>query len=450
MDRVPASRGTRRTAVGFALGAALASALAPLTAAADTVDANATTLFQGMQAVRDGQVHTVLPLMELVSINARNLENPLVGNLSMVISGWGGIQGGDSTITPPGLGPGATGDLSLAYIEGSEFHDHLQVRLGRQMVTGGAAQVLSIDGASVTVLARGNIGITAYGGGVVVPRFASSEGDAAAGFRAFWRWSFDGEVGISFVDVLEHGITAREEVGVDAHLVPWRGVTLTGFALVSTLELRLAEGAVTATWQPLRDLQLTAAYRRTAPDLFISAASIFSVFAEEQQDEIGGSIFYRFSKVANCDADFQAIETEEGWGNRAQLRANFHLGPAVTLGIQGKELLLQVAPAGAPPPFMPVTEAGKNGYWAAIGFGVLHFTPSLFSTFDLEAYKFRAPVNGQENSFTGELTLNYDIQRVWRFSLAGRESVTPLLAQGGEIIARVSYSPALGAQEKRP
>jgi hypothetical protein len=449
---MPAGCGARGTVVGSGLGALLAwgVALVPSPAAADTIDANATTLFQGIQAVRDGQVHSVYPLMELVSLNARNLQNPWVDNLSMVVSGWGGLQGGDSTITPPGLGPGATGDLSLAYVEGSEFHDHLQLRLGRQMITGGAAQVLSIDGASVTVLARGNIGITAYGGGVVVPRYTSSEGDAAGGARAFWRWTFDGEVGVSFVDVLEHGIIARQEVGVDAHMVPWRGLTLTGFALVSTLELRLAEGSVTATWQPLRDLQLTAVYRRTAPDLFISAASIFSVFAEEQQDEIGGSIFYRASKRVNFDGDFQAIETEEGWGNRAQLRANFQVGRAMTFGVQGKELLLQVAPAGAPPPFMPVTEAGKNGYWAAIGFGVLHFTPSLFSTFDLEAYKFRAPVNGQENSFTGELTLNYDIQNVWRFSIAGRESVTPLLAQGGEIIARVSYSPALGAQGKKP
>jgi hypothetical protein len=334
-------------------------------------------------------------------------------------------------------------------VQGTEFDKKLQFRLGRQNVTGGAAQVLPIDGASITVMPLKNIGVTAYAGALVIPRFATAQGDAAAGARIFWRPTFETETGISFVDVLDHGLTARQELGFDARYVPWRWLTLTAYALVSTLEWwRLAEGSLTATWQPLPALQLTADYRRVAPDLFISATSIFSVFAEEQQDEIGGSGFYRVNKWLNIDGNFHAIHTEEGWGNSAQLRATFHLAPAATFGLQGRELLVQVGPPGAPGPYMPITEGGANGYWALVGFSTYHFSPRFFATIDLEAYRFRAPVNGRENSLYGALTVNYDLGRLWQFSVAGIQSATPLLVNNSEIIARIVFNPSISFRER--
>jgi hypothetical protein len=350
---------------------------------------------------------------------------------------------------PGAPGSPAAGDLSLAYVQGSEFNQHLQLRLGRQDVTGGAAQVLPIDGASLTLMATKNLGINLYGGALVIPRFATADGDAATGGRAFWRPTFDTEIGASFVEVLQAGYTTRQEAGLDARYTPWRWLTLTGYALVSTLEWRLAEGSVTATFQPIRNLTITADYRRTAPDLFISAASIFSVFAEEQQDEVGGSAFYRATRWLTFDGDFHAIDTEEGWGNRAQLRASLRFGPTVSVGLQGRELQVQIAPTSGPVPFMPVTEGGDNGYWAAVAFGTYHFSPRLFATLDLEAYRFRAPVNGDENSLTGTVTANYDISRWWRVSVAGVESETPLLAQNSEIIARVVFNPTVSYQEHK-
>ncbi len=434
---------SRRLGLTLSLWAISARALA------DNVDATATTLVQGMRDLRDGQVYSVVPVTELVSINARDLDNPYVDHLSFVFSGWGSLQFGD-TVAMPGAGHALGGDLSLAYVQGSEFDDHLQLRLGRQDVIGGAAQVLPIDGASVTVTPWKDFGLTAYGGALVVPRFATATGDAAAGARAFWRPTFDSEVGVSFVDVVQGGLTERQELGVDAHVVPWRWLTLSGYALTSTLEWRLAEASITATVQPLRDLQITADYRRSAPDLFISAASIFSVFAEEQQDEVGGSAAYRLDRWVSFDGDFHGINTEEGWGHRGGLRANFHLGGVATLGLQGRELLVQMAPAGTPAPFMPLTEAGANGYWAATAFGLYRFSPRLFATLDLEAYRFRALVNGQENSLSATLTASYDLTPLWRFTLAGVQSATPLLAQNTEILVKIVFNPTLTLQVRKP
>lgn len=364
-----------------------------------------------------------------------------------MLSGWGTYQFGDS-VAMPGA-PGTSGDLSLAYVQGTEFNQHLQLRLGRQDVIGGAAQVLPLDGASVTISPRRDMGLTVYGGALVIPRFATAAGDAAAGGRVFWRPTFDSEIGASFVEVLDNGLTERQEMGLDARYVPWRWLTLSGYALVSTLEWRLAEGSLTATWQPLRDLQVTVDYRRSAPDLFISAASIFSVFAEEQEDEVGGSAYYRVTRWLSFDGDFHGIDTDEGWGHRGQLRASFHFAPTASFGIQGKELQVQIAPATGPVAFMPVTEGGDNGYWAATCFGTYHFSPTLFATLDLEAYRFRAPVNGEVNSLTGAATVSYDITKFWRVSIAGLELQTPLLAQNSEILAKIAFNPTFSFREHK-
>ncbi len=433
-----------RERTGRAL-ALLALAL-PLPARADNVDATMTTLVQGFQDLRDGQVHSVVPIIELVSVRGTDIQNSAVDDLSFVLSGWGALQLGDQFQFAD---PGSGGDLDLAYVQGSEFDKHLDFRVGRQLVTGGSAQVLPIDGADVTVTPVKDFGLTAYGGAIVVPRFAVAEGDAAAGARAFWRPSLTSEVGASFVDVLDQGLVARQEAGLDAHVVPLQALTLTAYALLSTIDDRLAEGELSATWQPLPSLELTGEYRRTAPDLFISAASIFSVFAEERQDEVGGSGSWRISRWFAVDGDFYGIGTEEGWGHRGRARVKLTAGPTTTVGLEGRELLLQLAPAYGVTGFIPVTEAGENGYYAADLFGTCHFSPALLAALDLEDYRFRAPVNGQSESYDGTISVVYDVSKLWQVSLAGVEAVTPLVAPNTEVIARVVFNPTVSFREHK-
>ncbi len=66
------------------------------------------------------------------------------------------------------------------------------------------------------------LGITAYGGAPVTPRFATRQGDVAGGGRVFWRRSFDTEVGLSFIEVLDCGLVARQDIGADARVRPTR------------------------------------------------------------------------------------------------------------------------------------------------------------------------------------------------------------------------------------
>ncbi len=415
--------------------AALIAAVAvPSGAAADNIDASITGLVQGRQDPRDGEVHTVVPTLALISVRATDIQNPVVDNLSVVMSGWGGFQFGDPLDNRLGAG-----DLDVAYVEGSELNNRLSLRAGRQLVTGGSAQVLPIDGASLTVRPFDGVGVTAYGGALVVPRFATSVADAAAGARAWYRYNVNTEVGLSFVDVLQNGLVARQELGVDARMTPVRSLTLNGYALLSTLDARLAEADAAATWQPFLPLQITLDYRRTAPDLFISAASIFSVFAEDRHDEVGGSLFYQLTSWATFDADFHGLYTEAGtepgWGHRVQARIKTYLGPRreLTLGVEGRNLTFP-----------------GNGYYEARAFGTWRFFKQAFASIDLDVYQFRAPVNGQYSSYDGTLSIVYNLLPSWQVALSGVAAATPFLERSTQIIARVVYTPSLNVREKKP
>src|SRR5215472_2044889 len=136
--------------------------LVPGVAAAQTVDATALTLLSGRQDPRDGQLHTVVPAYEDIWISARDLDVPGVAGARVVISGWGmlALDGADPT-----------GDLDVAYIEGSVLERRLALRLGRQIVASGVARNLQLDG--LDAIARGPAGLVlqVYGGAPVAPRF---------------------------------------------------------------------------------------------------------------------------------------------------------------------------------------------------------------------------------------------------------------------------------------
>src|SRR5262249_59733468 len=96
-----------------------------------------------------------------------------------------------------------------------------------------------------------------------------------------------------FVEVLDDGRADRQELGADARLFLGGEVTLNGLAAFSVLEARLSEASLSALWQARRNLELTLEANRIAPDLFVSRTSIFSVFAEDNRDELGTTIYVR-------------------------------------------------------------------------------------------------------------------------------------------------------------
>src|SRR5450432_1823937 len=70
-------------------GVLAASLAVQMGARAETVDATSTTLLSGRQDLRDGVVHTAVPVYELVSVRASDLRVPGVEDMSIIMSGWG-------------------------------------------------------------------------------------------------------------------------------------------------------------------------------------------------------------------------------------------------------------------------------------------------------------------------------------------------------------------------
>jgi len=397
-------------------------------ALADTVDATATTLAQSRQDWRDGTVHSVVPMLELVSARMTDVENPWVSGLSVVLSGWGGVEAGD-----PLSGHGQ-GDLDLAYVEGSLLNKDLSLRLGRQMVVGGAAHVAAIDGLNVTYKLTPRLGLTVYGGQVVVPRFALPRGNAVGGARAFYKPSIDTEVGVSYLDVLSQGLQAQMDAALDGRYSPRPDLSFSGYGAFSLLADRLSEADLAANWTPSRILQLSADYRRTAPDLFIPQNSIFSVFASERQDEGGLSLSYRPLPRLTLLADDHVISTEDGWGDRAQVRVSYDLDAhhQSKVGLEYRAL------------YIPV-----NGYSEVRAFGLHHFFQNLFATLDLDAYRFRSEINGELTSYTGTATVVWDLRPTWRVTLSGLVGQTPYLAYTTQLMAHLVWNPTFSFREVR-
>src|SRR6516162_10265150 len=120
----------RRLVIGFAASLAM---LAPRTGRGDTVDASSTTMLIVKEQTRAGGLVTLAPLYELLSVSAREVENPVAEHLTLVFSGWLGASLGDNLVwydlTPPQHR--VFGDLDLAYIQGEVLQRALRLRLGR-------------------------------------------------------------------------------------------------------------------------------------------------------------------------------------------------------------------------------------------------------------------------------------------------------------------------------
>lgn len=392
----------------------------PAVAGAQTVEATAMTLLAGRQDPRDGTVHTVVPAYEDIWISARDLEIPGVVATKIIVSGWGMVAGGDLIDGSDNV----TGDLDLAFFEGKLLGRHLTLRAGRQLVSAGVARNLQLDG--LDVVARGplGLGVEVYGGVPVVPRFAYGHGQGVVGGRLFWRPAQIVEAGVSFVDILDDGQVDRQEMGVDARVVVSDKITLTGLASFSLIEQRLSEAELRALWQPRRNFELTLEAGRTAPDLFISRASIFAVFAEETRDEAGTTLYFRPLQRLRLWVDGFVLSDDSGTGGRGGLRASMALDAAnaTQIGVEGRVLALP-----------------SSRYVQGRLFGSHRFDPKVTATLDCDAVWLDPQVNGQDLSLTFAATLGWDFWPGWKAIAVGVTGETPLLEWRLEAMGKLVY-----------
>jgi hypothetical protein len=248
------------------------------------------------------------------------------------------------------------------------------------------------------------------------------------GGRLFWRPTVETEVGLSFAHVHDQGRAARQDLAADARYSPHPTLALTGFVLLSLLELRVAEAELGAGWQPRGWLDVRLDWHRTAPDLFLPRSSILSVFADESHDEAGASLWLRPLSRLRLTADYHAIVSGSsdfvGTGHRGGARVSLALGPALatSLGAEGRILHLP-----------------EKGYQQARLFLVHRFSPALLLSLDADAFHLEQALNGQTFSFTGAASVGWQFARGWSAALSGIADVTPFVERRFEAIARIAY-----------
>ena len=431
----------RRLVIGFAASLAM---LAPRPGRGDTVDASSTTMLIVKEQTRAGGSVTLAPLYELLSVSAREVENPVAEHLTLVFSGWLGASLGDNLVwydlTPPQHH--VFGDLDLAYIQGEVLQRTLRLRLGRQLVTGGVTGSLQLDGADAPVRLPYGFGVSAYVGSPVSQRFDSRGTDAtfnpqrgtfAFGGRAYWTLPAWGEIGFSGVEILDRGDPSRRQIGADARVTPWRALTLLGSAAYDLYESRWAEATVRAQYIVNSRILLSADYRHVEPDLFLPRDSIMAIFSFERRNEVGGSFQYGLTRTLTLLLDYHyQKQVDSGEGHRFNGRATWQPARDTSLGVEAGGL----------------AAINDNSYFHVRGFGSQRLD-RFTGTLDLQEYKFNQDVNGHNNSFAAIGTLGYLIGGGWAAQASGTAEATPYYKSRFDLMVKLAYNQSYHLREVR-
>lgn len=294
----------RHTARGL-----LAILIAASAAAKPGVEADSRTLFLSYPVQRADpdtgarSAEIAATILELERVEAFGLgTGPLAGRLSLHQSGW--LLG---DVGEPTREREVTGNLRTLYLEYTGAP--VDLRIGRQIVTGGATRLAAIDGAWARWSGPAGIDVSAHGGWRALPRVVespyyarlgdrlddhvdpaasleprTSRGFALVGGRVGKTVAGWGRGGASFVEEVEAGQLARRGLGLDLSLERPRWPWVEVGALYDMAASALAELRVFADVGPYAGITVSPSYRREDPTLLLSKTSILSVFESTAVD----------------------------------------------------------------------------------------------------------------------------------------------------------------------
>jgi hypothetical protein len=413
------------------LFAALVLLSAP--AQADVVRANSTTLFYSRQDSYAGNTQLAAPIFELVSITASEVTSPFAEDVEIALSTWAGLDLADVRRWQNGgaASTRASGDVDIAYIKGELLSHHLQLRVGRQVVSEGVARNVQLDGGQFRLRLPANFAVSGYVGSPVSPRFAARGGefvtgntraDLSSGGRVSWFWPNLVEVGASVAYDRDRGDLSREDVGGDLRLTLPLHCELVSSAFYSVPEARWGEVVVSGAWRGRRDVQVIAEYRHVEPDLFLPRTSILSVFSEEERNELGGTVRLEPLRTVRIDLEYTEIVESDGNGHRGRVKGVWHPRAAWDVGAEGGIL----------------SHRDNGGYWLTRAFAAWRHS-LLEVTADIMAVVLDKAVNDETLSFTATGTAGYRFAPAWKVLVAGAAGTDPFFSHHVDVLAKLVY-----------
>jgi hypothetical protein len=390
---------------------------------------------------------TVVPVHEYLFVRASNVDAPWAkDSIDVELSGWTSAAGGRLEYDPR-----ADGDVTVASVRAR--YRSMYVRLGRQVVAGGAARFSRFDGLSAGALAPYGLGLDAYAGLTVLPRWSDRPGyfmlgsasDTllrstdwlpesnrggywVAGARAYYDKPGLVQGGLSFHEQREQGELGRRSAAVDIAVTPSELFAGSASALYDTDASSIADAHVVLELTPVKDVSLSGEYNHTDPSLFLSHQSVLSVFGTDLFDEFGGDASITALGRVTLGA---ASYIEVFGGDRRGTRTSWH--------VRGSPDKKRTLTGGFV--YTRVTDT-DNGYYSLRAFVSYRFVPRAAATYEQYLYLYDHAISDVDKSTVEAATVEYRVLPPLRVMLGGSVVSSPLARLDAQALLRVVYEPA--------
>jgi hypothetical protein len=285
-------------------------------------------------------VDTLVPIHEYATVRAADIDMPwqadsFDGELSFWLGSTLGETRNERTFD---------GDVTTANVRQRLGPAYL--RLGRQLMAGGAARFARFDGVSAGLASSYGLGADVYAGWTVLPRWSERQGyhhlgsstdalvrspDTLSDVNRGGYWLAGGRIeyahedlfrlGASIHDEHEDSALGRRNLGFMALVSPLDALEVGANTIIDLDAMDMAELRAFADLFLSEDLDLTGEYLRADPALFLSRQSVLSVFSNDAYDELGGRIGYRpFERLGFGAASYIQFFDEDRRGMRTTVR----------------------------------------------------------------------------------------------------------------------------------
>ena len=398
------------------------------------------------------ETETAAPFYQHVLLQVDDIDVPWAADSTDVeLAAWGNLE----MATVGDDGRRVDGDITVARVRhriGPAY-----VSAGRQIYAGGAARFVRFDGLMAGAETPFGLGIDAYGGFTVLPRWNArpgyqSLGSASdtllrdpnalpdpsraehwlAGGRGHYRLSRYGEIGVSFHEQQMDGAVGRRNLGADLRVAPIDEITVRAHTIMDVDATRLSEAKVLIDMIPREGVDVGIGYFHAVPSLFMSRQSVLSVFSTSAYDEVGGDLAYSPWRFLTLGV--------EGWGQRfaegdmgARAGARIRLRPDL---VEKPTLVLG---------YRRVVEM-QSGYHSLRAAVAVWPMPALLLTTESFTYLYDEPIRGVTNSFVGAQSARYAFLEWLALTVSGSVARTPYAEHDVQGLARLEIDVEGGAR----
>lgn len=356
------------------------------------------------------ETRTLAPIHEFISVGAYQVSAPWGGGaLDAEVSAWGAVVWGEE---PPRR---LDADLTTAFV-----HQRLgpgYVRLGRQMLSSAAAQLVRFDGARAGAALTPALAVDVYAGFTVLPRWNERLGyqhlgaarealarepreldglDRAGSWLAGGRLALAseglGSAALSLHEERQSDDLARRNLGLEAKLDVSSDWSVASSSTLTADGLDLVDARLWLDVTPSASWSLTGEYLRADPSLYLSRQSVLSVFGTSRFDELGGTAEWRpLRRVALSGSAFaQVTAGETGMRSQARVVATPDRAERVRLQLVHARLL-----------------AADNGYHSLRASLAWTLSARLVGRADAFVYRYDEPIKGARRSLVQVANLTY-------------------------------------------